>query len=555
MTLPENTVDAVYQDPGVERYRGNPFIEALPPIMQVEQVRDGLRGKVSYQPGDAFSDGRIRAHEIAGLLDDFFQPLANHLRLEEKISIMMRRGYVGRNLEDGSLKSHLQDGYERIKRGELSSFRFAKAPSTASSFALIGVSGCGKSTTLNRILANYPQVIYHEKYNFIQLVHLKIECPAKGTLKSLCVNFFRAIDQKLNTNYEQKYTQKRVGTDTLLALMGQIATQRAIGILVIDEIQRLSRQSSDDEKDMLEFFVELVNTIGVPVVLVGTPKARPILELELQSGRRVAGFGSLFWEPMKNEAPERHKGSDRIKHSEWSAFARKLWRYQWLQRKDDVLTDELRDGWYELTQGVHDIVVKLFVLTQLWAIANRSERISLKLMRKVFEDEFKPVHPMLAALRSGDPELVVKYSDLHVPQIDKQLLDLRQRIAEAGKQEPELGVFDGNPQAQRLYHLLVGMDCEASRVAPLVERAFKQSPDMKIRELMPIVLDWYEGDAEIEQEEARSGQVVKPANWGTLSANDLRYQFSSEEDLYDTLNEQGVIFPMESWLGGCKTCR
>ena len=29
MTLPSNFVSAIYKDPGIERYRGNPFIEAL----------------------------------------------------------------------------------------------------------------------------------------------------------------------------------------------------------------------------------------------------------------------------------------------------------------------------------------------------------------------------------------------------------------------------------------------------------------------------------------------------------------------------------------------
>ena len=32
MPLPENYVEAVYADPGLERYRGNPLIEALPTL-------------------------------------------------------------------------------------------------------------------------------------------------------------------------------------------------------------------------------------------------------------------------------------------------------------------------------------------------------------------------------------------------------------------------------------------------------------------------------------------------------------------------------------------
>ncbi len=37
---------------------------------------------------------------------------------------------------------------------------------------------------------------------------------------------------------------------------------------------------------MLNFFVTLVNTIGLPVILVGTPKARDIFEKDFRSARR-----------------------------------------------------------------------------------------------------------------------------------------------------------------------------------------------------------------------------------------------------------------------------
>jgi len=81
--------------------------------------------------------------------------------------------------------------------------------------------------------------------------------------------------------------------------MSQIANVHAIGVLVIDEIQHLSMSRSGGVEKMLNFFVTLVNVIGLPVVMVGTPKARPIFEMDLRSARRGAGFGALLWEPCK----------------------------------------------------------------------------------------------------------------------------------------------------------------------------------------------------------------------------------------------------------------
>lgn len=548
MGLPTNMANAIYGNPGVEQYRGNPLIEALPPIMTTNQVKQGLSGSVKFDPSDIYADGTHRVHIISQLLDNFFQPLASHLQLETKISIMLRQGYVGRNLSDGSLNTHLQNGYERVMTGDLEVFRFNHAKSTARSLSLIGCSGSGKSSTLNRILATYPQAIFHEKYNFTQIVYLKVDCPHDGSLKQLCNHFFEEIDKVLNTDYKRKYALKRHPVETLMALMSQIANVHAIGVLVIDEIQHLSASKSGGVEKMLNFFVTLVNVIGLPVVMVGTPKARAIFEMDLRSARRSAGFGALLWGPM--QAPSANAEPDQIKSTEWGAFTDKLWQYQWLQKRDELMTEEMRKCWYDLSQGVLDIVVKLFVLAQLRAIVTRTERVTPQLMRKVYDDELKPVHPMLAALRSGDPELIIKYSDLTIPDIDKKILALSAKI-DAVQSDPESPRYQGNGQAIRLHNLLVGMDCHSDLVEPLIERAFGLYPKLSVRELMPIILEWY-GSKEPEPKKPKNKPVViKLSDWHTLDSVDLRFKFSQcekGESVYQQFKLSELIFDAVSWL-------
>ncbi len=51
-------------------------------------------------------------------------------------------------------------------------------------------------------------------------------------------------------------------------------------MLIIDEIQSLSlAKSGGGAEKMLNFFMTLINTIGVPVVLIGTNKAMSVLHL------------------------------------------------------------------------------------------------------------------------------------------------------------------------------------------------------------------------------------------------------------------------------------
>ncbi|MCA0952145.1 AAA family ATPase [Shewanella chilikensis] len=547
MPLPDNFVEAVYVDPGLERYRGNPLIEALPPIMDLQALKVKLTGKVEFNPKDCYVKGHIRAHQISALLDDFFQPLSIHKQLEEKISVMIRGGYVGRNIADGSLNQKMQEGYQRIMSGATNDFRFAQSNSTAKSMSLIGCSGSGKSSTINRILATYPQVVYHQEYNFIQLPYLRIECPSDGSLKSLCLNFFREVDRTLHTGYEEKYARKRHSTEVLLSLMGQVATQRAIGVLVIDEIQRLTLKRSISKEAMLEFFVALVNVVGVPVVMVGTPKARPIFEMELQAGRRSAGFGSLFWEPMQRGTAKADPKTGKSRRTEWQAFTDKLWQYQWLSCRDEVLSDEIRDCWFDLSQGVLDIVVKLFVLAQMRAISTGLERITVKLLRTVYEQELKPVHPMLDALRRDDPELIVKYSDLQLPEMDKRLLQLRRLIEERQDEKESESAFGGNEKALRLHTMLQAMGCESELLQPLIVNAFKQHPHLSLPELSRIILDWYSKPTESKKGKT---EKVKPADWHTLPSEDLRFKFSQAKkgQLYNDLKYGKELFDVPNWL-------
>lgn len=105
-------------------------------------------------------------------------------------------------------------------------------------------------------------------------------------------------------------------------------------------------------------------------------------------------------------------------------FTDALWKYQWLRKSDSLLSDELRQCWFDLTQGILDITVKLFVLAQIRAIESGLERITVKLLKTTYQEDFKPIHHIIDALRSGDARRIAQYPDLITPEIDRQLLKL-----------------------------------------------------------------------------------------------------------------------------------
>lgn len=538
--------NAEYQDTGVHAYKDNPFIEALPPIQEPFEDTKNLISKVMPTLDDLKQKRVIRAHNIHQITGSFFQPLAMHMLLSERISLMIRGGYVGRNPNTGKLQQHLQNGYERLQTGDLNAKRFDETESTAHSMAIIGCSGSGKTTSLRRILGAYPQVIFHPTLNCHQIVYLKIDCSHDGSLKELCLNFFRAIDKIIGSNYEKKYGMKRHGVETMLALMAQTANMFALGLLVIDEIQHLSRAKSGGSEKMLNFFVTMTNTIGIPVLFVGTPKARDIFDLDLRSSRRAAGLGSIFWNPIPQYLPDQ-----KSQNPEWIAFTNTLWKLQYLQKRDPILNDEIRDTWFDLSQGILDIVVKLFILAQLRALATGAETITVELLKRVYEDELKLVHPMLSALRSGIPERIAQFSDLAVPDMDKKIIHLIQKIsASTVESEEDQALKQLSNDDQRRVYLMLKDEFPSDSIIFAIQKIVALKPQISRQQLLAAIVQAMETDNTPSQAPAtkKKKQRISLKQWNELADTDLRHIFSmnptSSESIYTQLDRQGLILQM-----------
>ena len=150
---------------------------------------------------------------------------------------------------------------------------------------------------MNCVLGLYPQVINHaHPFRLKQIVWLRLEAPALGSLKQLCIDFFDAIDRLIGTDYVKRYAT-HVGVEQMLPSMAQVAHIHALGALVIDEIQHLKAVKVGAEA-LMKFLVKLVNTIGVPVVTIGTMGALSIIQKSFSQARRSTGLGSLTWERM-----------------------------------------------------------------------------------------------------------------------------------------------------------------------------------------------------------------------------------------------------------------
>lgn len=382
---------ALYRESPVPAYHGNPLIEALPPIRSPDELKQLAPIRPPITPRERKLPPHERKHCVQSGLK-LFVPLSCFYPLEEHISLSIRGGYAQRRVEEPRFWPTSLEQVEKYSFEQRASGIFLP---TAHHGYLVGVSGMGKTITVERILLMYPQAIAHATYKgknmgFVQLVWLKLDCPADASVKGLCVNIIHALDLILGTDYVRRYLKGKIVTvDHLMPLIARLATLHCLGLLIIDEIQHLRPAfTRGGSQAMLNFFVNLSNSIGVPILLVGTFAALPLFDGEFRQMRRMDGHGPFAWLPMKPG-------------KSWDAFTKELWNYQYLEKPVDWepgLPETLRGETY----GIPDYAVKVFLAAQIRGITNGMKSLNRALITSVAKDSLQLSRKVLDAMRNDD---------------------------------------------------------------------------------------------------------------------------------------------------------
>lgn len=421
--------EANYKEQVLSEYDNNPFIEALPPIFDEDDVLERFMVTPRITEQDKQSETNIRYH-VLKRVKNFIQPLPIHFEVERRLSTLIRRGYLARNPLDKTFLERIRVLHQ-LREDEEEAHKYIDERlnyirSTADSLSIIGISGIGKTTAIERLLLMYPQVIKHEAYkrqtfNRTQIVWLKIDCPYDGSLSTMCKGFFKAIDDLLGTRYLEKYGYLNRVTSTMLLHMTSLASMYGIGVLVIDEIQHLLH-SKHDQEEMLNFFVTLSNTVGIPTVLIGTSKAQQLFKGNFRQARRAASDGAIIWDRMAEDSEE------------WEFFLETLWELQCLKTRSE-LTGEIKKTFYEECQGITSVAVNLFILAQERALfdeSNEDETITSRVLKKTAKEDMKIIQPMLNAIRKNDLKAMYKYEDIMI-NLDDLMINHKQNTEYEGK--------------------------------------------------------------------------------------------------------------------------
>ena len=156
----------------------------------------------------------------------------------------------------------------------------------------------------------------------------------------------------------------------------------------------------------------------------------------LRTARRFGSFGIANWERYERNT------------TEWQGFIRQLWKFQVLKNESPEISANIEDAFYSCSQGITDILVKLFVLSQMQAILNcsigliDSEKLTPDLIEDVFRSQLSNVSPIVEALRKADYRAIERYEDVTFYEILAEELALRDMDGEPLTRENYSALMD-----------------------------------------------------------------------------------------------------------------
>ena len=244
----------------------------------------------------------------------------------------------------------------------------------ADSFTIIGSSGIGKSSAINRAI----NLITENKIIEITRPHTKIipcvvvQCPFDSSVKGLLLEILRKVDEIIDTDYYKYAVKARATTDMLIGSVSQVALNH-IGLLVVDEIQNVVNNRQG--KSLVGMLTQLINNSGISICMVGTPESSAFFEQAMQLARRSLG---LQYGAMKYDM-------------DFKNFCKALFLYRYVQN-ESFLTDSMVEWLYEHSGGITSVVVSLIHDAQEIAILTGKEVLNIETLNEAYHKRLTLLH-------------------------------------------------------------------------------------------------------------------------------------------------------------------
>lgn len=339
----------------------------LSPMLTGQELYDAMRVFPEYDDTFRYKDKSVRLVALSDLYN-IYMPSMMSEEIYSKIYLSLLRSL---NKKEGiAAVQQINQNHRRIK-----GMSYQGIIGGSDSFTIIGCSGIGKSSAINRSVSLISDKTYIELNDTKICPAVVVQCPFDASVKGLAFEILRKIDSVLDTHYYNNAVRSHATIDVLIGIISQVAINH-VGLLIIDEIQNVA--TSKNGKAFIRAITQLINSSGISICMVGTPECRLLFEKELQLARRSMG---LYYTPLQYD-------------EYFIDFCRIVFSYQYTRIKTEINAGIL-EWLYEHSGGLVSVVVSLLHDTQEIAILSGYEKIDLKSLAEAYEKRTAMLHGFL----------------------------------------------------------------------------------------------------------------------------------------------------------------
>lgn len=345
------------------------LVEKMPEMLSGKALYDRLTDIPEYDETIREKSSTERLMAISTLYD-IYLPSEMSVEIYSKLYLALVR-----SLHKKGTQAAVQQSYQnhntimrRESRGIIGG---------SDSFSIVGCSGIGKSSAINRAISIITENRMIEVENPTRRIIpcLIVQCPWDASVKSMLLEILRKSDELLETNYYGNALKARATTDVLIGIVSQVALQH-IGLLIIDEIQNCV--TAKGGKGLVAMLTQLINSSGISIGLVGTPETISLLESAFQLARRSLG---LQYNALDND-------------DYFYEFCKVLLRYQYVQKQVEI-SQNMIEWLYGHSGGITSIVVSLIHDAQELAILTGYETLDISMLNQAYEKRMQLLHDFI----------------------------------------------------------------------------------------------------------------------------------------------------------------
>ncbi len=351
------------------------ILSALPPMLTGEALIDALTVLPPYSPGIR---KRSAAERLLALSDLYrlYIPSDMSVEIYSKLYIALVHS-LQKKIGKAAIRQHSAN-FKTIGQA-VSGQSLGGILGGADSFTIIGTSGIGKSSAINRAISlpGADEIIEIQKPYTKIIPCLVVQCPFDSSSKGLLLEILRAVDDRLDTAYYPQAVRARATIDMLIGSVSQVALHH-IGLLIVDEIQNVV--TGTHGISLVRMLTQLINNSGISIVMVGTPEGSPFFEQSMRLARRAVGL-TYTTSPCDDF---------------FRRFCLSLYAMPYTERKAKM-QDGTVEWLYEHSGGLVSVVVSLIHDAQEIAILNGCEELSLGTLKEAYQNRMTMLHGYMPA--------------------------------------------------------------------------------------------------------------------------------------------------------------